>query len=612
MYATEWSKKEYSYSPSYKGEGKKEINHINNLVSLAAPIVWGEHCVECAVPQCYGVCEHYKLREDNKCKLLANGILQRKDYPGLLGYGVEIIFQGWAKIEARCNIGQISLTSIKRLDKIFDISNKTSLMISRKILKKFKTWSLTTLNYKIREGISLIKGRNSKRPDAFLIEIINNEDCINLIIEVKTNTKIKYRNSLEIGKGYNQKVIPIDEFNITSDEEHKILIYPENVDKPRTLVFCALDFVTFKIDSEVKENSFQATPSMDLVNENLDENVSKKIKCVIWDLDNTLWSGVLVEDKSVKLNNDVVKVIKELDKRGIISSVVSKNDNDEAMEKLNEFGLTDYIVMPRINWNPKSINIKQIIEDINIGMDTVAFVDDSPFERAEVSEIYPEILCIDAIDYSKILSMSRFDVLVSAESSNRRLTYKMLEKQKQELETWNGDIDSFLKSCKMVLTLGKPYESELERCFELLQRTNQLNSSGRRLSMDEIMHIYNDPDYETYVLVCKDRFGEYGIVGFSIVKLEESPIITDFVISCRVAKKKVEHSYILYLAQKYKKHGYKALYMNYRKTVKNGPIFQIVKDLNMKNVGATEENEKYEIQLSGDIETLEIITVVER
>ena len=117
-----------------------------------------------------------------------------------------------------------------------------------------------------------------------------------------------------------------------------------------------------------------------------------KIKCVVWDLDNTLWEGILQEGDNIVLKEEAAAVIKELDKRGILQSVSSKNDYESAKEKLEEFGLWEYFIYPQINWNPKSEAIETIAKSINIGIDTLAFVDDQEFEREEVSYYNKDVL----------------------------------------------------------------------------------------------------------------------------------------------------------------------------------------------------------------------------
>lgn len=130
--------------------------------------------------------------------------------------------------------------------------------------------------------------------------------------------------------------------------------------------------------------------------------MSKK-KLVIWDLDNTIWNGVLSEDDNVTLRENIESIIKTLDSRGILQSIVSKNNYEDAMQKLRELELAEYFLYPMINWSSKSTNIRNIVKQINVGMDTVAFVDDQNFERDEVSYHLPDITCIDATDINTLL-----------------------------------------------------------------------------------------------------------------------------------------------------------------------------------------------------------------
>lgn len=109
------------------------------------------------------------------------------------------------------------------------------------------------------------------------------------------------------------------------------------------------------------------------------------VKCVVWDLDNTLWTGVLLEDTRVSLRPEVPGILRALDERGILHSIASRNDRAIAMEKLREFGLGEYFLWPQINWNPKSDSIRAIADNLRLGLDTFAFIDDQPFELAEVA-----------------------------------------------------------------------------------------------------------------------------------------------------------------------------------------------------------------------------------
>lgn len=586
MYAREWAEKNNkTIDLDFKSE-------IIPCVDLISPIVWAEHCVECAFPLCYGKCEKFRRRIDGRCKLFDNGIVKIPNNNSLLNYCVEITFGEWAKLEADVCFGLFKQNKIRNLDNSLHFLAKSTRLFSKTFESKDKMWIITNKNYNLRDRI--IRSKNQKiKPDFFVAGIYNFNDKFSFILEVKKkdNTVI-YRNNIEVKKGYNETLIPFKDFKLNLDEEYKIYIYTN--DGIKTVYFTILDFITF--NNEYKNNNKQ----------------KKKLKCIAWDLDNTLWDGVLIEN-DVKLKDGIKDIIKEIDQKGIINSIISKNNHDDAMKKIKELQLDEYFVMPQINWDPKSINMKRLADDMNIGIDTIAFIDDSPFEKSEVAEAYPEVTIYDASEYVKLLSYKEFDVIVTEDTKKRRSTYKMLEKQKDEMKKWDGDIDDFLRNCKMVATFRKPNKDEILRCYELIQRTNQLNSSGRRLNLEEVEEIVNnETDYETYIINVEDKFGKYGIVGFSIVDIKDTPTITDFVISCRVANKKVEHTYITYLANKYKKRNHQLLKMNYVKTAKNGPIFKVVEDMKMNKEEPDDNYEIYSINLKNDIAKIDIMEIKEK
>lgn len=547
-------------------------------------LVWGEHCTECAVPVCYGKCAKYRKRKDGRCRLFKEEI-SKVSFNHQVGY--EIYFEGWAKLESFYRFRQHSKFSIKLLQFFFNIFFPIFKLISTIFEKNKNIWKCSQIPYKFREFMANLFDKYGKCPDCFAIQVLSEEQSVNLILEVKSAKNSYCRKSLTLKKGINSFFVYFDELKFDNKKEKMyIFIYP---DKECKLTFLTLDFAT--LDSKIKKQ---------FINENLIKNNvdRKKIKCVVWDLDNTLWDGILIEGK-VKLRQKIANIIKDLDSKGIVNSVVSKNNFDEAYNKLKEFGLDEYIIMPHINWIPKSVNIKNLVKNMNIGIDTVAFVDDSPFELGEVESSCPEVLGINVLNIDEALKMNCFDVMVTEDSKNRRNTYRMMEKQLEEMENWDGNIDDFLKSCNMVLKLSEPSENEIERCYELIQRTNQLNSSGRRLDIEEIKNIIsNKKNYSTYVLKCVDKCGDYGLVGFSIIEKKKSITITDFVISCRVANKKVEHTFIQAIYDEYYPNGDGDIYMNYKKTVKNGPIFKVVTDLNMKKDSNNGELDVYKYNSS--------------
>lgn len=271
------------------------------------------------------------------------------------------------------------------------------------------------------------------------------------------------------------------------------------------------------------------------------EETAKKIKCLVWDLDNTLWDGILSEDKQVTLRKGVVEVIKTLDRRGILQSIASKNNHEDAMEKLKEFKLDEYFIYPQINWNAKSHSIKKIAQLINIGIDTLAFIDDQVAERDEVSFVVPEILCIDADRLDTIIDMPELNPrFITEDSKLRRSMYQNDILRKNEEESFSGTQEEFLASLEMALTIGSAQEGDLERAEELTVRTHQLNSTGYTYSLEELRDLQESSNHKLLIAELEDKYGIYGKIGLSLIECKEDEwVLKLLLMSCRVMSRGV-------------------------------------------------------------------------
>ena len=260
------------------------------------------------------------------------------------------------------------------------------------------------------------------------------------------------------------------------------------------------------------------------------------VKCVVWDLDNTLWDGVLLEDTDVRLRPGVVEAIRTLDERGILHSIASRNDHDAAMAKLRELGLADYFLYPQINWGNKSESVNQVAKALNIGVDTLAFVDDQPFERDEVAFQLPTVQCIDAAEAPAIPTRPEMNPrFVTADSRERRHLYRADAQRKIAEEDHRGSSEEFLASLDMVFTIDPASERDMQRAEELTVRTNQLNATGYTYSYDELDAFRRSPDHDLLVAGLTDTYGSYGKIGLSLV--ERGPevwTIKLLLMSCRV------------------------------------------------------------------------------
>lgn len=252
-----------------------------------------------------------------------------------------------------------------------------------------------------------------------------------------------------------------------------------------------------------------------------------KIKLVIWDLDETFWIGTISENKVVPASR-VCDLVLMLSKKGIVNSICSKNDFEPCREKLTEWGIWDYFVFPSINWQPKGQRIKQMLSDMNLRAENVLFIDDNRLNLEEAKYYSPELMTAlpDITDelYDAVLAYDKSD-----DGLERLNRYKILEKKQSEKQLV-GSNEEFLLQSNIRVDIHTDCSSQLDRIYELILRTNQLNFTKLRSSREELEAIINDPKVQSgYVTAC-DKYGEYGIIGFFAVKNGK---VIHFLFSCR-------------------------------------------------------------------------------
>ncbi len=258
----------------------------------------------------------------------------------------------------------------------------------------------------------------------------------------------------------------------------------------------------------------------------------EKIKLVIWDLDETFWNGTLSEEGIIPIPSNI-ELVKELTNRGIINSIVSKNDFEQAKSKLIELGVWNLFVFPKIEWKSKGSLIKSVIENCQLRDVNVLFLDDNhlnlkeaiyynPNLHAKLPEFIPEILSNPAFKGKDDKSHSRLK------------QYKLLEKR-QEAETNYKDNSDFLRSSNIQLNqvTGSDLLHHLDRIHELIDRTNQLNFTKLRITKEEVKVLLEDKSYHTSLIHVIDNFGDYGFVGFYALH-KEKKLLEHFVFSCRI------------------------------------------------------------------------------
>lgn len=307
-----------------------------------------------------------------------------------------------------------------------------------------------------------------------------------------------------------------------------------------------------------------------------------KIKCVVWDLDNTLWEGVLLESETeMTPRPEALALIEELDRRGILQSIASRNEHELACAALERLGLLDYFLAPQINWGAKSQSLSAVADALNIGLDTFAFIDDQPFEREEVASVHPQVRVFGENEIEALASREDFNPLyVTEDSKQRRALYQRDAQRRQAQENFDGPEESFLRSLDMCLSLAPAQEKDLFRAEELTVRTNQLNTTGVTYSVDDLRALIASPDHSVVIAELSDRYGSYGAIGLVLISLtqdeadaaERGWCIDLFLMSCRVMSRGVG-GVILSLLRRAAHNSQRRLLARFKQTDRNRMMY---------------------------------------
>ena len=333
-------------------------------------------------------------------------------------------------------------------------------------------------------------------------------------------------------------------------------------------------------------------------------NVGIMKKCLVLDLDNTLWGGVVGDDgiNGIDLGRaglgeiyiEIQRWILELKNRGIILTVCSKNTKEIAKEVFDKhpdmlIRMKDISIF-KVNWKDKTDNILEIKRDLNIDLNSMVFIDDSPFERDLVKKNLPSItvaeLPDDPSDYLRYLKNENYFETSSITDSDLKKTklYKEESNRKKSKRKYKSN-NSFLKSLKMIAKIDNINMSNLKRVFQLIQKTNQFNTTNRRYSQNKIKDIMKSTDNYFKVISLKDSYGDYGIISCIILnKIQDNLIIDAWVMSCRVFDRQIEDfvfNQIIKLAKDLKCEKVICLY---KPTKKNIILINLFKRYNFKKI----------------------------
>lgn len=330
-------------------------------------------------------------------------------------------------------------------------------------------------------------------------------------------------------------------------------------------------------------------------------------KCIVLDLDNTLWGGVIGDDgmQGIQIGElgsghvftNLQLWLKELKNRGIILAVCSKNNEGTAKEPFEKHPdmvlRLDDISMFVANWEDKASNIKTIQQTLNIGTDAMVFIDDNPFERDIVRQMIPGItvpeLPEDPAKYLGYLqSLNLFETASFSEEDAERTVQYQAEIGRTVLQKQFANLDDYLISLGMKAGCRQFDGFHFPRIAQLTQRSNQFNLRTVRYTEDEIERISKDEKYITRYFTLKDRLGDYGLIGAVILEKQDDTLFVDtWLMSCRVLKRGVEEYIINSIMGIAKDNGYKKVIGEYLKTAKNAMVADIYEKLGFKRVGDT-------------------------
>lgn len=260
------------------------------------------------------------------------------------------------------------------------------------------------------------------------------------------------------------------------------------------------------------------------------------IKCVVWDLDDTVWDGVLLEGDRPAVRPGVADTIRALDERGILHAVASRGDRDRATAHLRAVGLLDLFVHLEVGWDAKSDAVARTATELNLGLDTVAFVDNDPSERDEVHAVLPMVRCYPETAAARLPALAEFTPDgITGESRARRTMYQAERRRRADEQTAGAHRAEFLAGLGLVMTVRRAREEDLLRVRELTVRTHQLNTTGRTYPLDELRALCADPGHEVLVATLRDRYGSYGTIGLAVSEITGTDhVLTLLLTSCRV------------------------------------------------------------------------------
>jgi FkbH-like protein len=330
-------------------------------------------------------------------------------------------------------------------------------------------------------------------------------------------------------------------------------------------------------------------------------------KCIVLDLDNTLLGGIIGEDGFDRIDlslkppgmafMEFQRVLLALYQRGVILAINSRNNEDEALRAIRDHPFMvlreEHFATMKINWSDKISNMKEIAQELNIGLDSIVYFDDDPINRELMSKAIPQIKTIDLPDdpslyASTLMQINDFNTLVMTNEDRKRGEMYREEHKRTELKRSSSNLEDFLKQLEIRVTMKKANNFTIPRIAQLTLKTNQFNLTTRRYQEEDVETLAQD---HTKLIGCaqtQDKFGDNGITGVYIVNknhLDKEWFIDTFLLSCRVMGRGIEDAMMGYILSKAKEEGVIKVKAEFIPTKKNKPCEQLLPNFGFKKEG---------------------------
>jgi len=345
----------------------------------------------------------------------------------------------------------------------------------------------------------------------------------------------------------------------------------------------------------------------------------KSKKAIIFDCDNTLWKGILGEDgfenidmsahsKSGIIFHEIQSLALALNKQGILLGLCSKNNLSDIEEVIRNHPdmliREEYITIKKINWTDKATNIRQIAKELNIGLDSIVFVDDSPFEINLIKEQLPEVKVLQVpeklYEYPQMLRSNLglfYNLSLTKEDLVKSQIYKQQSKR-EELKSCFSNVEEYLSSLELKIHVFEDDSSLIPRLAQMTQKTNQFNLTTQRYTETDIEIFVNSDTSKVFAWSVSDKFGDNGITGLCIIKLnDKNAEIDTFLMSCRIIGRNIEFSVMDFLIDHLNKIDIDSITAKYLQTAKNAQVADFYKKCSFKILHENEKESKFSLEL---------------